>query len=597
VFARGSRDAWASGPAEVKADEIILDAKGQGRSLEAHGNVRVDAYPFFLTADRLKLERSWRGLEVEGPARLSFCPCAGPPFLIEFDSGAVAPPGDLIVKNPKLLFFGVPVFWLPYFWLRAPSRVGILPPVLAFRGSDGVFSGGGIFLPIGKGLALNGGGYWKGGYAVTSSLRGERYAAEVKLESLRGDAGLVVDTRGSTEPEVQSQASFSSFNWDVDARVFARALTATTDFDAAVKPVDRAEAQALHWGAAGAVSSSVRAVSPRGNRLERSGTVLMPGISAAAHYDLSARVREVFAFDAFAIRDGEALRKLARARVSSDAQTSLGAVGFRAQLQGTMVAGSRLRFTTRSSVQASVPFARSFADGTRHLLDPGLHLDGFGQLGPDRMAGEDVAMSRQSDALPQGTGPRIGSLGVLSANLRSVLGNAEFQWEASGSAGIAVQAHTRAPSRVVARVKNELRMRAFALSLDAAAVSESNALSLLAKARLGTLQGAHLRLGTLGRTAADPTLARVLSEDEGPLPFASQAGWSLFAGAALPVTRWFRFSASADGDLSARELLGIRGALEFRDRCDCIAFRIHASERIGRPGVDGWVEIDFHPPK
>ena len=36
---------------------------------------------------------------------------------------------------------------LPWFWLRAPSRPGILPPNFAWRGGDGLLAGGGVHLP------------------------------------------------------------------------------------------------------------------------------------------------------------------------------------------------------------------------------------------------------------------------------------------------------------------------------------------------------------------------------------------------------------------------------------------------------------------
>ena len=39
------------------------------------------------------------------------------------------------------VWYKVPIFWLPYFWLRSAGRAGLLPPDVAYRGADGFFLG------------------------------------------------------------------------------------------------------------------------------------------------------------------------------------------------------------------------------------------------------------------------------------------------------------------------------------------------------------------------------------------------------------------------------------------------------------------------
>ena len=87
-------------PVDVRADDVVLD--GTTRELELSGNVRVDAAPFHLSSERLRIWRSSRGVRVRGDGRLAFCPCLGNPLTIEFKGATVAPPGDLLLDRPRL---------------------------------------------------------------------------------------------------------------------------------------------------------------------------------------------------------------------------------------------------------------------------------------------------------------------------------------------------------------------------------------------------------------------------------------------------------------------------------------------------------------
>ncbi len=117
------------GPVDVHASDVEIDARTREAVLK--GDVRVDAPPFHLRSDELRLRRSWRGaIDVEGAGRLTFCPCLGSPLAVRFEEATVAPPGDLILRSPSLEILGAPVLWLPYFWLRSPEKLGLLPPDL-----------------------------------------------------------------------------------------------------------------------------------------------------------------------------------------------------------------------------------------------------------------------------------------------------------------------------------------------------------------------------------------------------------------------------------------------------------------------------------
>ena len=118
---------------------IYNDRDVRGFSPVTAGNVRVDSPPFHLRAQRIKLTRTRLGIEVDGKGRLAFCPCLGTPLTVDFEKAIVAPPGDLILKAPTLELYGIPVLYLPWFWMRSDEKLGLLPPEVAYRGRDGVF--------------------------------------------------------------------------------------------------------------------------------------------------------------------------------------------------------------------------------------------------------------------------------------------------------------------------------------------------------------------------------------------------------------------------------------------------------------------------
>ena len=84
----------------------------------------------------MEVERTPLGLEMTGDARVAFCPCLGTPLAIHVAGATVAPPGDLFLERPTLEVFGLPVLYLPKFWLRSPTRVGVLPPTINLERPD-----------------------------------------------------------------------------------------------------------------------------------------------------------------------------------------------------------------------------------------------------------------------------------------------------------------------------------------------------------------------------------------------------------------------------------------------------------------------------
>ena len=205
----------------TRAQEVSFDASA--RSLELAGNVRVDSPPFHLTSQRIKLTRTRYGIEIVGKGSLAFCPCLGTPLKVDFDEAIVAPPGDLILKNPTLRFYSVPILPLPYFWLRSDEKLGVLPPDIAYRGKDGLYVGGGVHVPWKShgeknALDLRGGAYVLRGFVADARLRTPSSATKIRYDRLPGggaagptdDDGLLVDARGATS------SGELGVSWDAD---------------------------------------------------------------------------------------------------------------------------------------------------------------------------------------------------------------------------------------------------------------------------------------------------------------------------------------------------------------------------------------------
>ena len=362
--AQGSPDV-TSLPVAFSADELHLDTRSQ--ALDANGDVRVDEPPFHLTSDALQLRRVPIGVELDGEGKLAFCPCLGAPLTVRFTGATIAPPHDLILRNPVLEVFGVPVAWAPAFWLRSPGRLGLLPPDLAWRGADGFFAGGGVHVPWRSGDVLHGfdlraGAYFDGGAVVDGVVRTSATETHVRWDDLRGNDGVSIQAHGATAIANGDRAD--SVAWDVDALRGTRAVQATSDLDAAARPFDRATAQAAWRSDGWVIGSQVRAVALRGS------FVLDDGVAGPVlDVRRAGAIGSVGAYDA-TIEGGQVAgggfgaTSFARAEGGALVATRLGALGASLALRGLGdVADDGLRDGVDGVAQ--VAGGRRFAAGER----------------------------------------------------------------------------------------------------------------------------------------------------------------------------------------------------------------------------------------
>jgi len=583
--------------AKVTADDLTLDARTQALSLRGH--VDVEADPFHLTSDALRVTRTPRGLEVDGDGRVAFCPCLGEPVSLVFRSATVAPPGDLFLTGPRLEVAGVPIFWLPYFWLRSAGRAGLLPPDVAYRGADGFFLGDGFHLPwragdLESGLDLRAGAYLNGGAAVETTLRTPSSVTTARWDDL-GESGLAVDARGSTATEGVRATTLS---WDADLVRGERGVVSTTDVDAAARVFDRAAAESSWRSTGWVMAAGVTAESARGGGL---GVLDLAGPTVRARS--SGALGGVGAYDATlegGSLEGAGIATLSFARADAGGMlaTRWGPVGASLSLRGAAdvadqatSGGDDASLSLRARL--ALPFARAFGssepeDPWRHRVEPEVEVGGLAERG-DGLLG----------VTPSPGGVR-GLAWLGDAGLRSALG----QWgarrglEVAGDVG-GVGGDQQATALVV-------RWRAAASAsvvglgaegADVAGPSGGWGHALSVRARVGAPRSLSLAVTVAGREGVDPVVARALTD--APLAssagFLATSGWSGGARVTLPLTPFVTARGGLDGDLTAERLVAARGSLEVHDHCGCVAVRLSAAERLGRDGVDVWLSVDLAP--
>ncbi len=283
------------------ADTVEADLRL--RELGLQGDVLLLYDRFRLTSPELKLRQTSHGVDVEGPGRVVFCPCPAPPLAVGFSGAIIAPPADLLLRRPQLELFGVTVFALPWFWLRSPTRAGLLPPIVAWRGGDRLLLGAGVHLPWRTGeewneLDVTGGGYTVGGAEITVRVRMPHSTARLRFDYVRATpstdglltaapaagtpqgpssfvlpssiaqpspqsaGGLLaaVDVRGSV-----SGPEGAAVTWDVDAIRGPRARAGTLLLQEAARAYDRAAFDVVTRSSAVVMSSGVWGIGARGS--------------------------------------------------------------------------------------------------------------------------------------------------------------------------------------------------------------------------------------------------------------------------------------------------------------------------------------------
>lgn len=571
-------------PATFSADRVELEP-GKER-LELDGNVVVAVDRYRLTSDHLSLERGPRGIVVDGSGRVALCPCPNPPISFGFQSATVAPPTDLLLEQPTLRVGGVPVLWLPYLWLRAPSRVGLLPLRVAYRGNDGVLLGSGVHIPVADQSALDLAlaGYVRGGAEIDARLGTLRTTTDVRWDYFRSGA-VYSDLRGSLPPDRGATVA-----WSVDALRGARALRGPSMLEEVALRQDRARGFAGFAGDGGFVGLLVSASAARGGALGR-----VDAVGPGAHAGFGAALGESGAADVDA-----GITTLEQGTTGS---TTL--IGQRGELRGDTRAGplvvsgeARTRVlatlgpltsghtaTTGLGADVSLPLVKTFGTSDaplQHWVTPFVAAIG----GATHTAAPSVVPPLARD----------GAFYVASGGIRSTVGESAGHRSALSVAarGGAVGEGTQIPVAVLAWTAGAQAPGAALSGEGVSSATGPRGHVVISEGRVGREDGAYIGGHVMSRVGTLPMVSRLLSGWDAPwVPWFERTGWSVGARTGVAWTHWLASAIDGDFDLTRRTLLGVRGTLGYRHPCGCLAISLWGGHRLGRGSVDSWLTIDL----
>ena len=591
----------------VEADPALGDL-----TLQRGVELRYDRYR--LRSEHLHLRVSKGAVVFDGDARLAFCPCAAPPVTLSASGGRLEPPGDLFLRFPRLQVGKVPVLWLPFLWLRAPDQPGILPPLVAVRGADGLLLGSGVHLPwrgadgVVRALDVSAGGYVRGGAEVGASLVTPETTTHALGDWIHGTR-VALDARGALEAPRGAAVA-----WDLDAVRGDRARSGTIELAAAAQPFDTGAAEASVRTSAGPVS--VLTAGGVSARAERGDGAIAAGPRASLALGGAIARLGSWSADAAAVVLGDAgpngALPLARAAASAEIDARPGpfelraSAAARARYAGDFLAdaGPSSEAAAATRVELSLPFARTFAAAPGeaplvHWINPTLAVSGalaaqhgafFAPIDGHIPLASWIAAAGVSTSLGRYGGSalrldaRAGATGDASATLRPLL-------HARLAAGSPVASVTLEGAAVGAR-----------LGASPTLPEDARGYALVARARFGPDDRPSIRVDVATQAGAGAGQARAVAAGAwaalpgDALAYLATSGLTAGGELSIPWVRAFRTAARADVDLASGTLLAVRGLAEYRHPCGCLGLGLLAAHRVGRDGTDVAVTVDLVPP-
>ena len=565
---------------EFSAQQVELD--GELGSLVLDGTVVVQAQRYRLKSEHLQLKRGPHGVEADGTADVAFCTCDDPPVKLRVSHATLAPPTDALFQNARLEVASVPILWIPGLWLRAPTRPGLTFPRLSYRGEDGLFAGGGAYVPISvedgrvtRSLSLGVGGYSKGGARLEAELDTEGSTSRVAWDHVDRSA-LELDAHGS------ATLSEATIAYRVDALRGARAAREPSSLEAAARRTDRAQLSVSHVDEL-ALGFGLRADAPRAGALRELGAAgpeLHLGAARAlgdsSNFDVFARART-------SVTSGNHSQTSLFERGTLNANLRPGPLGIGLILahSGDLQANEhRSEGVLRGGASARIglPLLRDFGR-ISHFVEPVLVVRGL------------VEAAQQSAPI-HSEGSALAAVGFdTSLGERST----RQALRLSARAGALDHAGT---SEFVAMTRTGADARVLGVAQSLAVLSQSSSVISLSRVRLGPADGLHLQLRADGASHGSPARARWLFDEswfDPARPILDRDGWSGGSELSVPWTRALTSSASADYDFANRELLAVWGGLGYRHPCGCLAVASFVGHRVGRGGFDAWLGFDLAP--
>ncbi len=589
-------------PAPSKAEHQVdfraehVELAPDSGALELRGGVVVRVDRFQLAGPALRLNRSARGVHVEGDGHLSFCACAKPAVAFGFQRADLAPPTDVLLENATLRWFGLPVFWSPYLWLRSKDRPGLTPPSVAYRSTEGVVLSSGLHLPS----AVSGAG------RSAFDLRWTAYShGGFRLESAWGNAWgrslLAIDYLERTGLTLQSEQASggrdgSWFAERIDWMRGRRTLQASNSVEQVARAADRVRLGVVRARQA-VFGIGFASDAPRGGPLDQLGWfgpefALASGGAwgRSAHYGVGIGSRTA---------QSTLWGPLFLGNLQAEGQASLLLGPLRAAL--AVVEQGRLLVTrdTRAAELGSelrahlgAPLFRRFG-ALLHTLEPSfeaaLQFEEHSQL--PAASAEDAELRGLLAEL--GRAPASGS--VLLGRLDTALGSASAgDWEASLGLGVT---GARDTAVAVAAARSRWAFRRALVAVDTRWVPSVRALDASLRWALGTLESARLALELFAATG-DSGLARRIWWEDG---FAPRDGWLDRSGTSGSARIGVPWGVGLDTEVGTHfdwitpRWLASFARVAYRHPCRCVSLTALGSRRVGRAGVDVGLEVSVFP--
>jgi hypothetical protein len=578
-------------PASLAPDPVLrfraerLELDPSLSRLRLSGGVSVGFDRYRLTSQRLELSQRAGTIEVEGRAELAFCACPDPPLTLGFSSATLSR-SDVVLAQPTVRAFGVPVFWLPWLWVRPRSEWGVLPLKVAYRGEDGLLLGSGVHAPVGTAsVDVSAAAYFRGGVELEGRLVTERSATTVRWDYLH-ESALALDLRGSASP-----GETASIAWSADALRGARALRGPALLEEVALRQDRARA-AAGWSEDGVTAGiGVGTAAPRGAATSSGalgGPDLSVGFGGALGRGATANLDAGVA--TWALPDANTLTLISeRGELRGDARA--GPVAFdgaaRTRALATLDEGRQgYTATAAATGEVSVPFMKEFG-APEAPLSHWVVPFATGQAG--------MSDTRAPSVVPAIAG--TGGFFVAAAGIRSSLGETAARRGAvsvsaqAGYAGDGGGTHRpmlawRATGRAAA-----VAVRGEGISTRGSDASDT----VLSTLRVGPEGGWFVEGRAFGTRNAAPLIGRMFAAglDAPWAPWLGAPGWSVGGRVGVPWTRVVSTTADLDYDATSAVLLGVRGAISYRHPCGCLAAAAWAGHRAARPGADAFLTLSL----
>jgi hypothetical protein len=588
----------------AEADPRLGDVTLDGHVVLSYGRFRVDA-------DRLTLHFARDRVAVDGTGRLAPCPCDRPPVTIGFSGARTFGRGDLLVRFPRLLVGPVPIFALPVLWLRAPDRPGLLPPVFALRGADGLIVGEGVRLPWrGAGgaqsaLELRAAGYFQGGVELSARLDTPSSTARLVWDHLRKDR-VVADAHGSLRPARPHELALA---WDLDALRGPRALRATVSLAQAARPFDTGTVEASMRLGSGGDLGALLATGLLARARRGQGPLLFgPLATLAASGSLGPHgTWDASAFGAALAGPGAAhpgATPVGRAAVGLEQDLRPGPFDLRLAARGRARVAAPADISSVAwdavaevRVEARLPLVRVLAEPMPgeaplvHWIAPVVEAR--------------AALARGAGAFFEASRPAAPPLhGLATAGVFTALGRAyggALRLDArAGLLGKTGGALPVAWARLDASVEIAAARAEITTVGTPSNPGPDTGLAALAEIRAGRAVGPMLAADMAVRAGSGGALARAVAPSPTPIGDAlgllADRGLTFGAEARAPLPMDLFVRARADVDPRASALLGVSATLSYRHPGGCGSIELGGARRVGRPGVDVWLALDLVPP-